>query len=180
MDKQCSLCHSPLGSKNKTGRCRPCNSKLWAREHRDYMYSKRFEWDNKNPHKRKEYNSKNYLKHKHKQIARKKFRYNNDPVFKLRHIIRNRLNCAIKRNYKSGSAIKSLGCSVEFLKKHIEALFEPGMTWQNHGQWHIDHIVPLNHFDLTDSLQLQKACHYTNLQPLWKCDNIKKGANYEQ
>lgn len=62
--------------------------------------------------------------------------------------------------------------------KHLEAKFAPGMTWDNYGVdgWHIDHIMPLAAFDLTDEQQRQQACHYTNLQPLWAAENLAKGA----
>jgi hypothetical protein len=173
--KLCTMCKTPLGIRNKTGRCRPCNSKLFSRTNRDYMYKKNKEWRDLNPKKCKEYNDNNYAKHGDKQIARKKFRYQTDPIYRIRHTLRNRLNCAIDRQWKSGSAIENLGCSIEKLKKYLESKFQPGMTWDNHGKWHIDHIIPLSKFDLTDLVQLKKACHFNNLQPLWAEDNIKKG-----
>jgi hypothetical protein len=103
-------------------------------------------------------------------------RLKTDLQFKLTHNLRNRLNSAIKGNYKAGSAVKDLGCSVEELKSYIESKFQPGMTWDNWTTdgWHIDHIKPLSSFDLTDRKQLLEACHYTNLQPLWAKDNIIK------
>ena len=99
-----------------------------------------------------------------------------DIQFKLSHNLRVRLISAIKGNYKVGSAVKDLGCSVEELKSYIESKFQPGMSWDNWNKdgWHIDHIKPLASFDLTDRNQLLEACHYTNLQPLWATDNIIK------
>lgn len=90
--------------------------------------------------------------------------------------LRNRLNRAIKGNYKAGSAVRDLGCSVDDFKQHLESKFQPGMSWDNYGRkgWHIDHIVPLNAFDLTDHEQFKRACHHSNLQPLWAKDNILK------
>lgn len=100
-----------------------------------------------------------------------------DCVFRLRCILRSRLSHAVRGNYKAGSAIKDLGCSISDLKLHLESKFQPGMSWDNYGHkgWHIDHIIPLSSFDLSDPEQLKKACHYSNLQPLWAKDNLKKG-----
>jgi len=86
----------------------------------------------------------------------------------------------IKRNQKSGSAIRDLGCSIDELKFYIEGQFQQGMTWDNWGvigtgkKWNIDHKIPLAFFDLTDRKQFLVACHYTNLQPLWALENIRK------
>ena len=89
--------------------------------------------------------------------------------------LRNRLSQAIKNDYKSGSAVRDLGCTIEFLKQHLERQFVEGMTWENRGKvWHIDHIEPLCSFDLEDREQLLIVCHYTNLRPLFKEDNFKK------
>jgi len=69
-----------------------------------------------------------------------------------------------------------IGCPVSFLEKHVQDQFKPGMTWENYGEWHIDHVMPCARFDLTDPLQ-QKICfHFTNLQPLWAKENLSKGA----
>jgi hypothetical protein len=73
-----------------------------------------------------------------------------------------------------------IGCAVSDLREHLQTLFHPGMSWQNHGRhgWHIDHIIPCSYFDLSDPAQ-QKICfHYTNLQPLWAKDNIAKSNKY--
>jgi hypothetical protein len=106
-------------------------------------------------------------------------KHREDINFKLSCNLRNRINCAIKHDQKRGSAVKDLGCSIEFLKKHLEKQFKEGMSWDNWGlgdnKWHIDHIIPLSSFDLTDREQFLKACHYTNLQPLWAEENMKKG-----
>ncbi len=88
---------------------------------------------------------------------------------------------AIRTGAKSGSAVRDLGCTILELKAYLEARFLPGMTWKNHGLkgWHIDHIRPLTSFDLADRAQLLQAVHYTNLQPLWWQDNLRKADSYE-
>jgi len=110
----------------------------------------------------------------------RKCRRERDINYKLANNLRYRLNKAIKGNYKSGSAVKDLGCSIEEFKQYIESLFQPGMFWDNWSRdgWHIDHIVPLSSFDLTDREQFLKACHYTNLQPLWANENQRKGSKF--
>jgi len=99
-----------------------------------------------------------------------------DVNYKLSINLRNRLLQAIKRNQKMGSAINDLGCTIFELKKYLEKQFTGNMSWKNYGRkgWHIDHIKPLSSFDLINREQFLKACHYTNLQPLWAKDNLIK------
>lgn len=68
------------------------------------------------------------------------------------------------------------GCDEEQFIRHIEDKFVGNMTWQNYGaDWTFDHITPLTAFDLTDEMQVEKACHFSNIQPLTLADNAKKG-----
>ena len=114
---------------------------------------------------------------KQRKYGNFKKRYNSDVEFRLAHNLRNRLNLAIKRNSKSGSAVNDLGCSIGELKNHLESQFRDGMTWDNYGEWQIDHIRPLCKFDLQNREELLKACHYSNLQPLWAAENRRKNGN---
>jgi hypothetical protein len=109
---------------------------------------------------------------------RHKIRASTDINYRLQMTLRSRLHTALKQNSKSGSAVKDLGCSITFLKTYIENRWLPGMSWNNWAMdgWHIDHIIPLSNFDLTNRNQLLAACHYTNLQPLWWYDNLSKGS----
>lgn len=104
----------------------------------------------------------------------RKSKYQNNLEFRLTCTLRARLWGAIQNNQKSGSAIKDLGCTIDFLKTHLESKFVDGMSWDNYGKWEIDHIEPLSKFDLSDADQLRRACNYNNLQPMWKLDNIEK------
>lgn len=108
-------------------------------------------------------------------------RKQSDPLFKLSINLRKRLNMAVRKNSKRGSAVKDLGCTIEELKIYLESKFQQGMTWENYGRsgWHIDHIIPLSSYDLSSREQLLKACHYTNLQPLWAKDNLTKSNKLE-
>ena len=108
-------------------------------------------------------------------------RYRKDVQYKLMVTQRSRLWHALKgRGAKSSRTIILIGCSIEHLRQHLEAQFTDGMTWDNHGQWHIDHIKPCASFDLTDAEQQHECFNYTNLQPLWAVDNLTKGAKYNE
>lgn len=104
-----------------------------------------------------------------------------DPGFKLLCNLRTRLNLTIVKGHKSARTQELLGCTIPELRAHLETRFRPGMTWENYGPvWHIDHIKPCAKFDLSDASQ-QKACfHYSNLQPLFAQENLRKGSKYEQ
>jgi hypothetical protein len=92
--------------------------------------------------------------------------------------LRTRIGVAIRGVAKAGSAVRDLGCTISEFKTYIAAMFTPGMSWDNWGEWHLDHIKPLALFDLSDREQFLQACHYTNYQPLWAADNHAKGARY--
>ena len=122
--------------------------------------------------------SKEYLKMRYE-------RWKKDTNKKIKWQCRNRIKQALKakglhqpcrqRGWKR--TIDLVGCTMPELKAHIERQFKPGMGWHNNTQhgWHIDHIVPISLFDLSDPIQLRKATHYSNLQPMWAADNLKKG-----
>ena len=94
--------------------------------------------------------------------------------------LRSRLSKAISSNNKSSNTMVLLGiANIEFLWKHLEKTFKKGMTRENYGKWHIDHIRPCANFDLSDSDQQKQCFHYTNLQPLWALDNLLKSNKYE-
>ena len=74
--------------------------------------------------------------------------------------------------------MKLTGCELSFLKKHIESKFTEKMTWNNHGEWHIDHIIPCSSFDLRNPIE-QKICfNWRNLQPMWATENLEKSNKY--
>ena len=98
----------------------------------------------------------------------------------------NRIRCLLRTTitkYGGRKAAKSeilLGCTIEEARAHLESQFQPGMSWGNHGKWHIDHIRPCASFgDMTSLEEQKKCCHYTNLQPLWALDNILKSDKWE-
>ena len=119
------------------------------------------------------------------QVA--KYKYKNDIGFKLRICFSSRLRAAlksfgIKKNKKTEDILKqNLGYTLSDLKEHIESLFANGMSWDNYGKWHIDHILPVASFkckSMADS-EFKKCWSLGNLRPMWAKDNIKKGAFLE-
>ena len=103
-------------------------------------------------------------------------RKKNDPVFKLIKNVRRRLKRFLDINYitKRSQTFKIIGCTPQFLKEYIENQFIDGMSWELMGKYiHIDHIIPLSSAKTEE--ELYKLCHYSNLQPLWAEDNLKKG-----
>lgn len=122
--------------------------------------------------KSREYNE-THRKERSTYVKNKKI---TDIQYRLRIALRGRLGSAIRDNAKSGSAVQDLGCTINELKFYLEGMFKAGMCWDNWdiSGWHIDHILPLSMFDLTDREQFLKACHYTNLQPMWAVENLKK------
>lgn len=101
-----------------------------------------------------------------------------NPEYKLLCNIRARLYNALKRNSKSKSTERLLGCSVEEFKDYIERQFTNKMNWDNYGSyWHIDHIIPCSHFDFSKPHHQEECFFYTNMQPLEAIENIKKGGS---
>lgn len=98
-----------------------------------------------------------------------------DPVFKLKLKVRGMITLSFKRRNvrKNDKTEKILGCEIQTFREYFEKLFVDGMSWENEGEWHIDHIIPLASANTVE--EVYKLCHYTNLQPLWAIDNIKKG-----
>lgn len=140
------------------------------------IYNKQYSIDNKekNELRRKKYNALSEVKNRVNKYHRNKAC--TDIQYKLKKRLRIRLNSAIRGNYKIGSAVKDLGCSIDDFKLRLEMLWTSGMSWKNYGEgWHLDHIIPLSYFDLTDRQQFLQACNFTNIQPLWAKDNLSKG-----
>ena len=122
----------------------------------------------------KEYNKKYRKSNREKINKHHKERRLSDPFYKMMCNIRTRTSNAFRdKGYsKNTKTQEMLGIDWEIAKKHIERLFTKGMNWDNYGEWHIDHIIPLASANTTEILK--ELCHYTNLQPLWAIDNLSK------
>lgn len=115
-----------------------------------------------------------------KKNIQRKNRKKSDIGFKILENARSRLYTSFKRAIvkKDIKTMDLIGTSMSNLIRHLEKQFKPGMTLQNYGEWHIDHIKPIVKFDLKNENELRKCFHYKNLQPLWAIENMKKGDKY--
>jgi hypothetical protein len=120
-------------------------------------------WREKNIESVREYNN-NLIKHQRKT----------DPLKKLIFNVRGRVYSILKNKTitKSNKTFDIVGCTPEFLKEHLEQKFTEGMSWDNQGKWHIDHIIPLSSAKTEE--EIYKLCYYKNLQPLWAEENLMK------
>lgn len=145
-------------------------------EHREQETARIRSWRQKNK-ERVSLRRKQIRKENPEKInARRNYLRQNDIQYALKDALRLRVYLAIKQGKKAGSAVRDLGCPIPELKEHIEKQWQKGMSWDNWTTdgWHIDHIKPLSKFDLTNQEQFLEANNYTNLQPMWAIDNIKK------
>jgi hypothetical protein len=181
--KKCSKCkvnkELELFSKDnsrKDGKCNNCKDCV-------KLINKK---SNKNdPVKAKKYYYPDRAKYQNDWYHRNKIEVNKKIVDKRKNSIINRLQhnsrCRIskviarKQMKKTSRTSMMLGCSYKELIAHLESKFKTGMTWENYGEWHIDHIIPISSGKTIE--EINSLSKYTNLQPLWAEDNIRKGAS---
>ncbi len=129
-------------------------------------------------HRQWRINNKVKVNEYHKQYMADKL--NNDIQFKIKQSLRHRVYSALNNQNikKELRTFELVNCTYKQFNKYLESLFLNSMSWDNYGQWHIDHIIPCDSFDLTNEQEQKKCFHYTNLMPLWVKDNLEK-SNYE-
>lgn len=203
-NKKCSTCninkplseyhrwkYGPDGYRRVCKECRKLETKKYYELHGDKIRASNTKYRIENPDKVKEVKQRIYERDKERILkVNKLYRENNrdkrneyvrnrkknDPIFKLKHTMNNRLLLflKVKSITKKNKTFEIVGCTPEKLKSHLESQFVNGMSWDNMGQWHIDHIIPLSSVNTEE--EILKLCHYSNLQPLWAIDNMKKGS----
>ena len=134
-------------------------SKEYYNKNKEHSNKVSSEWNKKNKDKRKNINNK------HRQL----------PNVKLRVNLRHRVYMFLKTKsiIKNKKTMEIIGCDFVFIKNYLESKFIDGMSWENYGKWHVDHLIPLSSANSEE--EIYKLCHYTNLQPLWSEENLKKG-----
>lgn len=173
------MCDFSKNSNAKDGLCSKCKKcyKEYYKTNKEEITKKSLTYRTNNREeialRQKEYASRN------KKVRNKRQKYNleNNINFRLARVLRSRVYNALNGNAKPESTLKLLGCSIENFKSHLEFQFTKGMSWKTYGLygWHIDHVKPCDAFDLSDPQQQKECFHYSNMQPLWAGDNIRKG-----
>ena len=176
--------------KNNTDKILEYKNKNYYKN-RDALLMAQKEYTEKNKEKIKEYreNNKEHIaikdrKYRQKNIKRISERERKYAAKRIKENIeirildrcRKRLYKAINGTAKSAPTIKLIGCTVEELLKHLESQFTDGMSWDNYGEWHIDHIIPCASFNFKNEEEQYRCFNYKNLQPLWAIDNFIKGS----
>lgn len=166
-------------------------SRKYDQKNRERIYSQRAARKEANPEKSLAYHQKYYQKNKSeykayyeankqeinkKKTARDKYRKQIEINYKIAKNLRTRMYIAVRDDQKSGSAVKDLGCTIEEFKLHIQIQWTEDMTWDNYGEWHLDHIKPLVSFNLSNRDEFLIAANFLNYQPLWAKDNLSKGS----
>lgn len=205
--KKCLLCglvkllaefySQPRGLYGKHSRCKSCMSEL-HRKYRevkgDELAAQKREWREKNkeeisarvraarnPEKEKArkraYRARD-IEHVRRLDRESAARRADRLEFKLNNRVRAQIHRVLRKSKSRISTVDLLGYTMEELKDHLERQFEEGMTWENMGDWHIDHIIPLSLFKFSgpECPEIRKAWALYNLRPMWSSENMSKGA----
>ena len=160
--KQCICCGKDLVGKQRKWCSQSCRHKYSLRNNKEYREKKR-----------------------KRSLLYQKIRYQTDPMYRAKNHLRRNLRKFLQQNNcrKGSHSSELLGATPERIRSHIESQFKDDMTWENYGEWHIDHIIPLDYynknFDLNDLEVQKKAFNYKNLQPLWAFENLSKSNKCE-
>lgn len=174
-----------LGVDQKSSACKECRNKK-AKEYRKNNAEKLKQKERQRYLNRREEQiiySRNRRKLKDVKLARnhkQREKYKTSPEFIASHRIRSLLARTLKASgkKKNSSTSNLLGYTSQELRENIELKFQAGMTWENRGEWHIDHVKPIAQFikeGITDPPIINAL---DNLQPLWATDNLSKGSKY--
>ena len=156
--------------------------KKWRDSNKEYLSQKSKNWYEQNKEHRKqylkEYREKNIDRIREVKRTYEKTKKANDPLYKLINNFRTAIYQVLKENNvkKNGHYFDILKYTPDDLINHLESKFTDKMTWDNYGEWHVDHILPISFFDIKEigDGEFMKCLELKNLQPLWGDENIKK------
>jgi len=146
-----------IDNKEKINTRNKINGKVWYESNKEKKLEYLKNWYKLNP----DYNT-NYYRN----------RRSSDILFKIITNVRRRTNLFLKKKNKSLNTTELIGINYISFKEYFETLFHEGMSWENYGEWQVDHIIPLSSAKTKE--EINELAKYTNLQPLWQIDNKKK------
>jgi hypothetical protein len=185
MTKICSKCNieKPTQEFNRSKRnssgirceCKACQKLSYQNKSEHYKALRKERYKN-NTEKELQRNREYYKLNKNEIIEKLYFKKKENEFFRIICNLRSRISQFVKSRklHKDNQTLVLLGIDLDNFKSYLESKFSVGMSWENYGEWHIDHIIPLSSTDNKDDLV--RLCHYTNLQPLWAKDNLSKGS----
>lgn len=175
LDARCKECRKLYYLKTRAHQL--SKKKAWQKVNKDRVTAYIKNWRLKNPDKVKASRDRNAPT----KNLRNRLRKQSDFNYKFKLNLKNKIKIALINKGKSAPSEVLLGTTINGVRDHLESQFKPMMNWSTYGiyGWHIDHIRPLSSFDLKNPLEQLKAFHYTNLQPLWASDNLKKGSKLD-
>ena len=187
--KGCNKSKTEDQYRGNRGKCRKCEVEQAKKRRKKYPEKERAaqkRWKQKNQEKCRAIHKRFKQKHPHydtqwreknpEKVKLRDQRRKAKPSFKIQRRLRDVFRAWLFKGAKSARTERLVGCTREEARNWIEAQILPGMTWENYGAWHIDHMLPWEHFNLLDEGTHIKVMHYTNLQPLWGPDNEAKGS----
>lgn len=175
----------------KTKESQKKKNKEWRENNKDRVKENMRRWLEENKEHKKqsdrEYRLNNMEKYKEtmRKWRREKYKKLKEEggvqfaIHKIRYNISRRIREVLTQG-KSDTCSKYVGCTLDELRSHLESTFVEGMTWDNYGEWHIDHRIPCAAFNFEDESEVYACFYYKNLQALWARDNIKKKDTYEK
>ena len=155
-------------------------NKQYYEANRERQLEYRKEYRKKNADKIRQYRHDERTKQRANELSREK--YHNNIAYRLSKRVSNEVWKGLNRTGTSkagGRTWNHLPYNPEELKQHVESLFQEGMSWENYGEWHVDHRKPCSSFDLVEEDEQRKCFHYTNLQPMWAIENLSKWASFD-
>ena len=172
------ICEFSFSSRNKNGlraECKGCQ-KIYYLLNSEKLKKRRVDRYYEDTEKEQKRIKKYYRENKTEIIKKLKIKKRENPTLRMISNLRSRIVQFIKSKkiHKDNQTLDLVGCSTEFLKEHLEKQFKTNMSWENYGDWHIDHIIPLS--SAKSEEEIYKLCHYSNLQPLWAQENLSKGS----
>ena len=156
--------------------------KRWREKNKDSVREYVRTWNEKNKEHRKQY-LKEYQEKNIDNIRKTKRDYERnrkatDPLYKLISNFRTAIYQVLKESNveKNGHYFDILGYTPEELINHLEKQFTEGMTWDNYGEFHVDHKLPISSFNIKEigDEEFMRCWCLDNLQPMWGEENIRK------